>query len=94
MKQLEIEKKVTVKYVETKLIPQLDIGVDHEIITNPFSGVKCTLNPTQIALYDYIRGAEICFNLGLVGLDVLHVQSLAKVYFNLKWPNEYRLLID
>ena len=94
MKEFEEEIKNTVKFVELVLIPELEIGFGNEIITNPFSGVKCTLSPTQVALYDYIKGAETCFNLGLVESDVLPILSMAKDYFYLKWPREYRLLID
>jgi hypothetical protein len=44
------------------IIDELDIGKNIEERTNPFSGESIELNPTEVALYDYLVGCEIMNN--------------------------------
>ena len=55
-------------------------------VTNPFSGQKATLQPTAIAVYDCIKGAEMVEDFDMVrkGLD----------WFIKHYPKEYGVLLD
>ena len=79
--------------IPKKLLP-LDIGVDPELIKNPYSGEKVWLQPNAVAVYDLIKGAEITAdpnngdhpNWQLVrdGLD----------WFRKHYAKEYMVLLD
>ena len=55
-------------------------------VSNPFSGQKTTLQPTAIAVYDCIKGAEMMENSEIVekGLE----------WFAKHYPDEYMRLLD
>ncbi len=55
-------------------------------VKNPFSGEKCVLQPTAIAVYDCIKGAEAVEDFDIVrkGLD----------WFIKHYPKEYGVLLD
>ncbi len=55
-------------------------------VKNPFSGQKATLQPTAIAVYDCIKGAEMLEEFDTVrkGLD----------WFRKHYPKEYMVLLD
>jgi hypothetical protein len=42
-----------------KLFPGIVVGTMNEVITNPFSGNSIELNPTEVAVYDYLKGCEM-----------------------------------
>jgi hypothetical protein len=42
-----------------KLFPGIAVGTMNEAITNPFSGNSIELNPTEVAVYDYLKGCEM-----------------------------------
>ena len=42
-----------------EILAQLNIGTTNEVVANPFSGEKITLNPTEVAVYDYLKGCEM-----------------------------------
>ena len=71
---------------EKELLKELEIFPKSEVVVNPFSGVACTLEPTAVALYDFIKGCE---NLGnYTDFD------LARELFIKLWPEEYSTLLD
>ena len=55
-------------------------------VANPFSGEKVTLQPTAVAVYDCIKGAEMMGDYKLVerGID----------WFIEHYPKEYGVLLD
>ena len=55
-------------------------------VTNPFSKQKVTLQPTAIAVYDCIKGAEMIedFDMMQKGID----------WFIEHYPKEYGVLLD
>jgi len=55
-------------------------------VVNPFSKQKATLQPTAIAVYDCIKGAEMVEDFDMVekGLD----------WFREHYPKEYMVLLD
>jgi len=69
-------------------LPYKDIfvGVDNEVITNPFSGVSVSLTPEAVAVYDTIKGCEMFGDYAGVrkGLD----------WFAQNFPKEYMILLD
>ena len=55
-------------------------------VANPFSGEKTTLQPTAVAVYDCIKGAEMMEDYDMVqkGID----------WFIEHYPKEYGVLLD
>ena len=55
-------------------------------VSNPYSGQKCVLKPTAIAVYDCIKGAEALgeMDTGRKGID----------WFIEHYPKEYMVLLD
>ena len=55
-------------------------------VANPYSGQKATLQPTAIAVYDCIKGAEMMEDYDMVqkGID----------WFIEHYPKEYGVLLD
>ena len=55
-------------------------------VSNPYSGEKTTLQPTAIAVYDCIKGAEMLEEFDIVrkGID----------WFRKHYPKEYMVLLD
>lgn len=82
-----------VNYVENDLLKALEISNVSEWVTNPYSGKKRLLNPIQVALYDFIIGAEVILNMRY-NQELNKKFSRAKIYFRNKWPNEYMTLLD
>ena len=62
------------------------VGVDNEVITNPFSGQSVSLTPEAVAVYDTIKGCEMFGDWKGVqkGLD----------WFMKNFPEEYMILLD
>lgn len=71
---------------EKKLISELDIGTRSETVKNPFSEETELLCPEAVALYDYIKDAEMLEDDdGLqTGLGI----------FRSNWPEAYMTLLD
>jgi|TARA_B100000214_G_scaffold316617_1_gene250194 hypothetical protein len=55
-------------------------------VENPFSGAKTILQPTAVAVYDAIKGAEMLGNMDIVGKGV--------DWFRKHYPKEYFVLLD
>jgi hypothetical protein len=72
------------KAVEEKLVKQLEIGENPEMVRNPYSGIVVTLCPEAVALYDYIKGCELLDEDFEVGL----------ILFRTNWFDEYMKLLD
>lgn len=96
-------------YVETNIIPKLDIGTSNETVENKYSKVKRTLNPIQVALHDFIMGGIIIMNdpLKCIYLSSLHHMTTSdfceemsikndasRSYFRIKWNSIYMDLLD
>ena len=55
-------------------------------VSNPFSGEKVKLEPTAIAVYDCIKGAEMTEDFDIVRKGIAWFQEL--------YPKEYMVLLD
>ena len=71
---------------QQELIDKLKLEDRPEVITNPFSGRSCELEPLAVALYDYIKGCE--------AMKEYKEMGLALGIFAAKWPSEYYTLLD
>ena len=62
-------------------------------VSNPFSGQKTTLQPTAIAVYDCIKGAEMMAD---GDFDDKHLDTVRKgiEWFQMHYPKEYMVLLD
>ena len=77
-----------IKYLNSRqkeIVADLDIFEDPEVVANPYTKEKCTLEPIAVALYDFIKGAEM-----LGDKDFAEAISL----FRYNWPDEYMKLLD
>jgi hypothetical protein len=43
----------------SEIMKELYVGKENEVIQNPFSGQSATLDPVEVAVYDYIKGCEL-----------------------------------
>ena len=71
------------------------VDVEPVEIKNPFSGEKVKLQPTAVAVYDCIKGAEMLAQ----GMDDGDHKLWVKVREGLDWfkehyPKEYMILLD
>jgi hypothetical protein len=87
----EIEIRI-LEFVESKIIPKLEIGTEDKVVKNGYSGVTSTLNPTQFALYNLILNTESLYIYAQRGNDVAFAQAILKDYFEAKWPEEFKIL--
>ena len=55
-------------------------------VANPYSGQKVTLQPTAIAVYDCIKGAEYVEDFDMVRKGI--------AWFQKHYPKEYFVLLD
>ena len=55
-------------------------------VSNPFSGEKVKLEPTAIAVYDCIKGAEMTEDFDIVEKGIS--------WFQEHYPKEYMVLLD
>jgi|TARA_S200000501_G_C20521989_1_gene611746 hypothetical protein len=55
-------------------------------VSNPYSGQKCILHPTAIAVYDCIKGAEMVGEMDTVRKGI--------EWFSKHYPKEYMVLLD
>lgn len=73
---------------EAKFLADLYLGDETHMntIINPFSGETAELSDLQLAVYDFIKGAESFANVKSlrIGLD----------FFRKYWPHEYMVLLD
>ncbi len=62
-------------------------------VKNPFSGEKVTLQPTAVAVYDCIKGAEMMAD---ADFDDKHLDTVRKgiEWFQMHYPKEYMVLLD
>lgn len=70
---------------ERVLLNSLEKYTSGSKVRNPYSGEECELNAEQLALYDFIKGAEMTRHPNFrVGLGI----------FRVKYPKEYMVLLD
>jgi hypothetical protein len=80
MAKLKLNKK------EQELIDSLQIGTENETITNPFTGQSIELEPTAVALHDFIKGCE--------ALSLYAKMQTALYIFRKNFPDAYMVLLD
>jgi hypothetical protein len=62
---------------EQKVLDKLHIGTEPETVRNPFSGESVTLEPTAVAVYDYLIGSDMRtpFNNNDLNFDIEKIRS-------------------
>jgi hypothetical protein len=66
-------------------------------VKNPFSGQKATLQPTAVAVYDSIKGAEmLASQMGIDdgGHELWQTVRKGLDWFREHYPKEYMVLLD
>jgi len=73
---------------EQKILDQLHIGTESETVKNPFSGESTVLEPTAVAVYDYLRGSE--------SMRMTNTSDFRRMlsFFRKNWGSEYMVLLD
>jgi len=69
-----------------EIMKELSIGKESEVIRNPFSGAEVTLDPVEVAVYDYIKGCEIT--------KIYTYFDDARYWFMKKNSQAYMILLD
>jgi hypothetical protein len=79
--------KTKLNKTQERIIADLEIGANSEVVENPWSGERVLLEPKAVALYDFIKGCE---SLGKYGKDF----DQARYAFAALWPDAYMQLLD
>ena len=72
---------------EHRFVKKLRLKNEKEFVRNPYTGNGVYLTPLQVAIYDYIKGAEA---IGSKNKDYQTGISMFKKY----WSKEYMILLD
>ena len=72
---------------EQKVLDQLHIGTESETVRNPFSGESVELEPTAVAVYDYLIGAE------RMGHPDVPTFNRMRMFFRKNWGHAYMVLL-
>tara|TARA_R100000808_G_C2099999_1_gene117400 strand:- start:657 stop:908 length:252 start_codon:yes stop_codon:yes gene_type:complete len=78
-------------------LPKWFNGVLYEkgdIVTNPYSGVEVELTATELSMYDFLKGAEMCFELGMQNEKILNDFNKGLRWFSKNNINAYMDLLD
>ena len=96
-------KEIKMKFNDTELPKWFDGVVYKEgnLVTNPFSGQQAILTPNELAMYNFIKGAEYTISV-VFNDDILHpeVSKLSTAMARgLSWfrdanPRAYMILLD
>ena len=63
-------------------------------VKNPFSGEKTILQPTAVAVYDCIKGAEMVLHMGIAADHCIDIINQGKDWMLAKNPQAYMTLLD
>jgi hypothetical protein len=72
---------------QLRILSELEVGSEPEVVTNPYSQVSVLLPPKAVALYDFIKGCEM---LRTSQKDF----DQARYAFAELWPDAYIKLLD
>tara|TARA_R100001082_G_scaffold57828_1_gene31912 strand:- start:508 stop:759 length:252 start_codon:yes stop_codon:yes gene_type:complete len=78
-------------------LPKWFNGVLYEkgdIVTNPYSGIEVELTATELSMYDFLKGAEMCFELGMQNEKILNDFNKGLRWFSKNNINAYMNLLD
>ena len=78
-------------------LPKWFNGVLYEkgdIVTNPYYGVEVELTATELSMYDFLKGAEMCFELGIQNEKILNDFNKGLRWFSKNNINAYMDLLD
>ena len=91
------------KFNDTELPKWFDgiVYKEGDIVSNPFTGNQAILTPNELAMYDFIKGAEYTISVTF-GDDILHPEAsklATAMQRGLTWfrkanPRAYMILLD
>ena len=64
------------------------------VVQNPFSGEECKLNNVELSMYDFIMGAQMCFDMGMQDDKVLEEFHKGLRWFSKNNIDAYMKLLD
>ena len=66
-----------------------------DIVKNPYSGEEYELTATELSMYDFIKGAEMCINSGMYLNNKIHNDFNKAIRWFIKTnPKAYMILLD
>ena len=66
-----------------------------DIVKNPYSGEEYELSATELSMYDFIKGAEMCINSGMYLNNKIHNDFNKAIRWFIKTnPKAYMILLD
>ena len=70
---MKTKKKIKMKFNDTELPKWFDgiVYKEGDIVSNPFTGNQAILTPNELAIYDFIKGAEYTISV-TYNDDILH----------------------
>ena len=70
---MKTKKKIKMKFNDTELPKWFDgiVYKEGDIVSNPFTGNQAILTPNELAMYDFIKGAEYTISV-TYNDDILH----------------------
>jgi len=79
---------------EKKILKDITIGTENEIVKNRFFGTEVELSPEAVAIYDIIMGAEAILHNDPDNKTIYDIFYTAKNVFIKNWPVAYHKLLD
>ena len=71
-----------------------DVYNEGGVVTNPFSGECYTLTAEELAMYDFIMGAQMMFDMGMQNHKILNDYHKGLRWFSKNNIDPYMVLLD
>ena len=64
-------------------------------VKNPYSGDSCQLTAEELSMYDFIKGAEMCIGMGILGTSKIQEDfEKGLSWFRINNGKAYMVLLD
>ena len=71
-----------------------EVYTDGGIVSNPFTGVEVELTAEELSMYDFIMGAQMCFDMGMRSEKILNDFHKGLRWFSKNNIQAYMDLLD
>ena len=65
-----------------------------DVVTNPFTGVEVKLTAVELSIYDFLTGAQMCFDMGMQNEKILDDYHKGLRWFSKNNIEAYMILLD
>ena len=65
-----------------------------DVVTNPFTGVEVKLTAVELSIYDFLTGAQMCFDMGVQNEKILDDYHKGLRWFSKNNIEAYMILLD